>query len=154
MKWAKSQQEVKDILKHSFNRPNLGFVPHKHFSKKGPHKGTYHSKDKKVRNCFKIYDDKKLKAAVKPFKLWTHFKMPMQPGDRAAKLRYELFYGGWLQYFDKVTRNGSTEHIIWFDWPKNKGDEVKVMISVDKHWELTKPPGAGDPPPPTHPPPY
>ncbi len=76
-----------------------------------------------------------------------------------TRLRYELFIGGWLHYYDSEVMNGDIDHAISFDW-LSVPNSVVVSISPRYKEKSTNlylhipPPGAGDPPTPKHPPPY
>ena len=108
---------------------------------------------------FIIYKDKaSLNRAIKNgYNAWVKYPLPY-PYAEDAQNRYEMFCGGWLQFFDVEIRKRETDHSIYFEW---KDTEVTIYISQSSPGSgnrtniflYVSAPGSGDPPPPTKPPP-
>jgi len=49
---------------------------------------------------------------------WGRYPLSQLKG--IPKAQFESYCCGWLQYYDEITRNRATDHIIWFDWEDTK----------------------------------
>jgi hypothetical protein len=75
---------------------------------------------------------------------------------------YEIFIGGWLEFYDSEVMSGDSDHGVYFKWDcKCKCVTVYItQMKPSKRWNvnmninITNPPGTQDPPPPKNPPPY
>ena len=122
----------------------------------------------------------------KPYYHWVTYPLPIsQPGPKhdhfnyhqRSQENYELFCGGWVQFYDSIVKKGDTDHKIYFFWKQYESvtlyiDDPNAQDYIDddaKHKEYIKnkpdakytvvlpytPPPAGDPPSvPAPPPPY
>jgi hypothetical protein len=69
---------------------------------------------------------------------------------------YEIYIGGWIQFFDEEVRGGDTDHAVYFKWDKpKKAVNVYILqtrplkgINVHVNVNITKSPTSTDPPPP------
>jgi len=112
-----------------------------------------------IDESFIIYDTQaSLDKAIKSeYNIWVSYRLP-NPYALDAQNRYEMFCGGWLQFFDVEIRKRETDHSIYFEW---KDTEVTIYISQSSPGSgnrtniflYVSAPGSGDPPPPTKPPP-
>ena len=77
--------------------------------------------------------------------------------DQKAKEEYEMFCGGWLQFYDHIVRNHDRDREIYFYWQQY--EEVTIYIdernalNKDYNIKLTYTPPPSDPPTPPAPPP-
>jgi hypothetical protein len=156
MKWAKKIKEVKD--------PNSDDVKKSY--------GLYDeiTFDKQTKN-FIVYGTPV--KGVRPkvdFEEWVSYPFPNTftiAGEyEVFKDRYQMFCGGWLQFYDLEIGNGKIDHHLLFDW-SDKSDPsaeymVKIFISPPPKMKPYNvyvhivPPAASaatDPPPPPPPPP-
>jgi hypothetical protein len=69
---------------------------------------------------------------------------------------YEIYIGGWIQFFDEQVRCGDTDHAVYFDWEiTNRAVTIYILQTKPLHgWNvnvninITNPPTSTDPPPP------
>ncbi len=110
----------------------------------------------------------------KPFYLWVIHSLDIAGNapshdrfnyNQRAQENYELFCGGWLQFYDHIVRDGETDTIMYFFWKQY--ESVSIYINnpnaQDKTDKTTKvytiklpykePPPSGDPPDVPPPPP-
>jgi|SoiMethySBSTD1v2_1073268.scaffolds.fasta_scaffold07471_4 hypothetical protein len=90
------------------------------------------------------------------FGKWATYCLEKNMSEKAQR-DYELFCGGWLQYYDMEIRREETDHIMHLEW-KDKGKEVTIWISpAAKNGSVpylryltvsTDPPSPPPPPPP------
>lgn len=49
---------------------------------------------------------------------WGRYPLSQLKG--IPREQFQSYCCGWLQYYDEITRNRATDHIIWFDWKDTK----------------------------------
>jgi hypothetical protein len=67
----------------------------------------------------------------KDFGVWAQFEnLEKHYKNRQAQIRYELFVGGFLYYFEKhVKESGNVDRTIYFDWGKiNKKAALTIFL--------------------------
>jgi hypothetical protein len=106
------------------------------------------------------------------FKQWVLYGFRYEHNDQGKyevfKKRYEMFCGGWLEYYDCEVRKKQTDHCIYFEWaiwpvggngnlwvriwisppPKPRTPDVYVYIAPPNGRTRTDPPPPPPPPPP------
>ena len=133
-----------------------------------------------IDKAFIIYlDNNSLKAELhRDFHTWIRYPLDKKFNDK-RQIAYEIFSGGWLQFYDEVLSSEGAERRLYLEWsddyveifisnpPEGKGYKQSVLdfISkgfkkVDYNIEYSKKYGIPlpadsdvDPPPPPYPPP-
>jgi|GEM_PF-1928544 hypothetical protein len=79
---------------------------------------------------------------------------------------FEIYYGGWVHFFDEEVRRGDSDHALYLKWD-NREKEMSLTVyilqlrpfvrgnyDVRSDVNITNPPTSSDPPTPKGPPPY
>jgi hypothetical protein len=141
MQWVKTKKEVQEVLNKDYkDQHTAGFRPHSTHASAAPFAGASEPVETKIANCFTVYDDEGHRdKALASFRDWVKFPKEAKFKDPCVRLRYELYYGGWLQYYDEIARSGATDSVIWFDWDNEKEKEVIIKIAIAVKWQLINP---------------
>jgi hypothetical protein len=134
-----------------------------------------------IENCFNIYDTldvfkrdyfyREGELNDNRFRKWvTHKCLPEAYFQEKYRINpdiephpYEIYIGGWLNFYDSEVQNGNSDHAVYFDWNygrKSVTVYILQLIPPEKRWNINvnvnivNPPGSQDPKPPTNPPPY
>jgi hypothetical protein len=77
---------------------------------------------------------------------------------------FEIYYGGWVNFFDEEVRRGDSDHAIYFEWDHSDMSLTVYILQirpfvrgnydVRSNVNITNPPTSSDPPTPKSPPPY
>lgn len=74
------------------------------------------------------YEDNKEHKRPASHHLWVHYRLRRYIEPERQR-DYEIFTGGWLQFYDKIVRSGAVDHIIHFEWsPKEKPYTVDIYL--------------------------
>jgi hypothetical protein len=97
------------------------------------------------------------KVETNPKREWEYAKAKTYISESYPRPHpYEIYIGGWIQFFDEQVRCGDTEHAVYFEWEiANRAVTIYILQTKPLHgWNvnvninITNPPTSTDPPPP------